>query len=416
LFGAPQPRFRIYTQPSSYLRVLGELLTWPASDNSAVERLETEIGRRTGMKYAVCTPTARTAIYLTLKSLIKPGQRVLLSPLTIVDVINMVICAGGVPTFVDLEKNTCNMDAAEVERQITRDTGAVLVTHLHGLACDIERIRAIGEKNGVPLVEDAAQAFSSQVGGRWVGTFGRAGIFSFGLYKIVNAFFGGMVVTNEESLYRQLKDQMNSFPLMKRSALLHRVLFGLATDVSTLPLPFSLFTYWFFRFGYMHSVDAILDMVTVDRHPLRKSSIPSSLLCRMWPSQANLIKDRLDGVEAHNADRLRAAQRYDAGLRDLPQLILPPLRKDGSHIYTYYAVRCPDRHALMRFGLTRGRDWVLSHYHNCASLEIFKDFYASCPIAEATAKELLYLPTYPRYSPEEVDRNIKVIREFFNRP
>jgi len=416
MFGAPQPRFRIYTQPASYSGVLGEVLAGPAAEESSFEQLEQEISRRTGAKYAVCIPTARTGIYLTLAALIKPGQKVLLSPLTIVDVINMVICAGGVPVFLDLEANTCNLAAAEVERHIDQDTGAVLVTHLHGLVCDIERIRIACERVRVPLIEDAAQSFSAQAGGRWTGTFGRAGIFSFGMYKIVNAFYGGMIVTNDPDLHRRLRKRMGEFPFMTRGMLLHKALFALATDLSTLPLPFSLFTYWFFRYGYLQGIEAIQDLVTVDRHPARKESMPASLLCRMWSSQARLILKQLNGVEANNQSRLRAAQRYDAGLRDIPELILPPLRTDGSHLYTYYAIRCPDRHRLMRYGLKRRRDWVVSHYHNCASLQIFKDFFRSCPQAEATANELLYLPSYPRYSNGEIDKNIEVIREFFKHP
>jgi perosamine synthetase len=416
MLGAPQPRYRIYTTPSSYTALLPELLTNHPSQESSIEALEKEICRRANVPYAVCMPTARTGIYLTLLSLIKPGQKVLLSPLTIVDVINMVICAGGVPVFVDLEKNTCNLDAAEVERLIDRDTGAVLVTHLHGLACDIERIRAACERAGVPLIEDAAQSFSAQVNGKWTGTLGRAGIYSFGMYKIVNAFFGGMVVTPDEALYRQLKVRMSAFPYISYGMLLHKYLFALATDISTLPLPFSLFTYWFFRFGYLKQVDAILDLVTVDRYPKRADTIRQELLCRLRPSQSRLILSQLDGVHTNNQARIRTAQRYYEGLKDIAQIILPPMKTDGSHLYTYYAVRFPDRHAFMRYAFEHGRDLVLSHYHNTASLSIFKEFYRDCPNAEATAKELVYLPTYPRYKTTEIDQTIRVIHGFFGRP
>lgn len=416
MFGAPQPRFRIYTRPASYQRMLTGLLSERPGHESSLEQLEQEVARRAGVRFAICTPTARTGIYLALASLIKPGQKVLLSPVTIVDVINMVLCAGGIPHFIDTEENTCNIDAAEVERHIDSNTGAVLVTHLHGLACDIERIRAVCERAKVPLIEDAAQSFSTRVNSRWTGSFGRAGIFSFGMYKIVNTFYGGMVITNDESLHAAIRSRMASFPYMERSMLLHKVLFALATDISTLPLPFSMFTYWFFRYGYLHHIDVIQDLVTVDRYPVRHETMRSSLLCRMRPVQASLIYDQLDGVEANNQARIRAAQQYHEGLQDIPELVLPPHRNDGSHLYTYYAFRCPDRHALMRYALKRRRDLVLSHYHNCASLDIFKDFYRDCPRAEATARQLIYLPTYPRYRAQQIDENIRVIREFCGRP
>jgi perosamine synthetase len=415
MLGAPQPRFRIYTKPSSYAALASDVLTNRIGDEKPIEELEREVSRRAGVPYAVCMPTARTGIYLTLKALIKPGQKVLLSPITIVDVINMVIAAGGVPFFIDVEKNTCNVDAAEVARHLTPDVGAVLITHLHGLACDVEKIRAACDRAGVPLIEDAAQSFSTTVNGRWTGSFGRAGIFSFGMYKIVNAFFGGMVITPDEKLYRQLKAETAKFPFMDHGMLTHKYLFALATDISTTALPFSLFTYWFFRMGYLKKIDAILDMVTVDRHPKRANTIRPELLCRLRPAQASLILRQLDEVEANNRARVRTAERYDAGLRDIPELILPPLRTDGTHIYTYYPVRFPDRHGFMRYAFQRRRDMVLSHYHNTAALDVFKDFYQPCPNADATAKELVYLPTYPRYQPDQIDKNIRVIRDYFKR-
>jgi perosamine synthetase len=414
MLGAPQPRFRIYTSPNSYRMVLPELFR-QAEAPEALESLERAVTKRTGARFAVTMPTARTGIYLTLRALIRPGQKVILSPLTIVDVVNMVIAAGGIPVFADVGRNTCNIDAEEVEKLLSPEVGAVLVTHLHGLACDIRRIRAACDQAEVPLIEDAAQSYSATVEGKWTGTFGRAGIFSFGLYKIVNAFFGGMVITDDETLYRRLKAEMGKLPLMAPGMLRHKVLFGLATDLSTLPLPFSAFTYWFFRYGFLNEVDAILDLVTVDRHPKRSERIRPELLCRLRPQQARLIERQLDTVAEGNAARIRAAQRYDAGLRSIPELTLPPLHTDGSHLYTYYAIRSPDRRGLMRHGFKRRRDWVLSHYHNCASLEIFKDFYRPCPNAEATAQELLYLPTYPRYRVPEIDRNVAVVRDFFRR-
>ncbi|MFH1618778.1 MAG: DegT/DnrJ/EryC1/StrS family aminotransferase [bacterium] len=413
MLGVPQSRFRIYTDPSSYARVAWELATGRAQQGNAVEELEQTVARRADVRHAICMPTARTGIYLTLASIIKPGQKVLLSPITIVDVINMVLCAGGVPCFMDVEENTCNIDAAEIERNIDKNTGAVLVTHLHGLACDIERIRRTCEQTGVPLLEDAAQSFSTTVNGRWTGTFGKAGIYSFGMYKLVNAFFGGMVVTNDDALSRDIRQRLASLPYMKQGMFLKKWLFALATDISTHPLPFSLFTYWFFRYGYLHGVAAIQDMVTVDRHPVRRSAIPEELLCRMWPMQARLIAAQLDGVASGNSTRVSAGQRYHEGLSGIPQLILPPLRTDNSHIYTYYPIRCPDRHALMRYAMLRRLDLVLSHYHNTASIPVFSDFSRSCPRAEATAKELLYLPTYPRYRRDQIDKNIEVIRDFF---
>ena len=142
MFGAPDPRYRIYTKPASYATVLSSLLDPGIHGEPRLREVEQDICKRAGVKYGLFMPTARTAIYATLASLIRPGQKVLMSPITIVDVVNMVLSAGGIPTFVDVDKNTCNIRADALERRIDKNAGAVLVTHLHGLACDIERIRA----------------------------------------------------------------------------------------------------------------------------------------------------------------------------------------------------------------------------------------------------------------------------------
>src|SRR4051794_30154759 len=178
----PLPRLRIYTSLGQYVRVLAETVTGRARRGDEVQALETTVADHVGVRCAVAMPLARVGIYFAVKGLISPGQKVILSPYTIADVVNMVVCAGGIPVFADIERNTCNVDAAEIERLIDDATGAVMVTHFYGLACDIERIAQICMAKGVPLIEDAAQAFGVRVNGRPVGTSGAAGIFSFGMY------------------------------------------------------------------------------------------------------------------------------------------------------------------------------------------------------------------------------------------
>src|SRR5581483_8845744 len=91
----------------------------------------------------IAVPMCRVGIYLALKHLIRKGQKVILSPYTISEVVNMVLCAGGVPVFADVEPTaTCNIDAQSVLDLLTTttDVGAVLVTHFYGLICNIAPI------------------------------------------------------------------------------------------------------------------------------------------------------------------------------------------------------------------------------------------------------------------------------------
>src|SRR5688572_19162810 len=195
--GAPRPRYRLYSAPGSYLRVAREVLLGRSARGPGIEELEARLMAFSSVPRAVCMPSARVGIFLVLKNLIRPGQEVVLSPYTIADVVNMVICAGGVPVFADVERSTCNIDPKSVARLIGPRTGAVLATHLHGLCCDLEPLSRLCREKGIPLVEDAAQAFGASLDGRRAGTWGQAGVYSFGMYKNVNAIFGGAVVTSD---------------------------------------------------------------------------------------------------------------------------------------------------------------------------------------------------------------------------
>src|SRR5262245_29434779 len=154
----PQPRYRMYGASRKYLSVVGDLLTGRVGEGDGESSLEASFCRYIGARHAISMPQARVSLFCALRVFIKPGAKVVLSPYTIHDVINMVICAGGVPVFADIDRKTCNIDPAEIEKLVDRDTGAVLITHLHGLACDVERIADFCRSRGVALLEDCAQA------------------------------------------------------------------------------------------------------------------------------------------------------------------------------------------------------------------------------------------------------------------
>ena len=345
----------------------------------------------------LCVPQGRVGVYLAVKATITPGQKVVLSPYTIADVINMVICAGGVPVFADVERCTTNIRPEEVERLIDDETGAVMVTHLHGMACDIEQIAAICEAKNIPLIEDAAQSFGARVRGRVVGAFGDVGVFSFGMYKNVTAFYGGMIVTDSDALHAAMRAELEHVPYMSLLAVFAKAGKALVTDVVTMPALFKAITYWIFRFGYLHQVRAINKFVTVELDTSRKSALPGAYLRRLLPAQARMVLRQLPKIDADAAMRIRYARMYCDGLRGLPGLIIPPFRDDGSHVYNYVPIQYSEREALVKWVMARGCDMAVQHLKNCASLPAFAPEYRDCPDAEATAAQTILLPNYPAY-------------------
>ena len=412
---SPQPRFRIYASPSSYMSVLKDVVHGGTNKGDDCQKLESEIRRRFNVPFSVCVPQARMGIYWAVKAVIKPGQKVILSPYTIVDVINMVICADGVPVFADVERGTCNIDPVEVEKLIDKDTGAVLITHLHGLVCPVDRIIEICKRHHVPLIEDAAQAFGAKFNGKFAGSFGDIGIYSFGRYKNLISFYGGMVVTPHTEIQKKIRSELEAFPYMETGEIGKRVLGCLAKDIATAPFIFQQFVYRIFRFAHLHNIGFINRYVAAEPDINRKYNVPDAYFRRMTPMQARLVMSKIERVENDTSIRINCARIYHEGLSGLKELILPPLRTDGSHIYTAFPVQYSHRDALVRWLMEHRRDIGIQHLKNCAALPGFKNYFRECPRATSTSEDIILLPTYPRYTEGEIRRNIEAIHAFFRR-
>lgn len=414
MFFPSLPRFRAYTTTNDYLSIGSWFVTGKWAKGNDVELLERDFARTMDVDHAVAVNQARVGIYLAVRALVSPGRnKVIMSPYTIFDVVNMVVAAGGHPVFADIERETSNIDAAKIEPLIDELTVAVMVTHLHGLMCDIEKVVDIARAHGVPVIEDTAQALGAHVGNRKAGTFGDIGIFSFGLAKNVNSFYGGMVVTRSNEINRRIRHELESFALIDRGQLAKRTIYGLAADFSTWPPLFRSLTFWLFRLGHLKNIEFLNKRVRVEDNPILRQEMPEAYRRRMSPAQARLIRRHLPDVERAQKRRLETAALYHRGLSDIPDILLPPLRLDGSHAYLVFPIQVPDRHALVRHLMTVGRDCTIQHLKNCADLDCFAPYAQSCPNARLTASSTVVLPTYPRYSKNEARKTVAAIRSFF---
>jgi perosamine synthetase len=415
MFSAPQPRSQLYTTASAYARAATAALSGIGYEGKGVVALERALEALHPGCHAVAVPMARVGIYLTLKRLIRSGQKVILSPYTISDVVNMVLCAGGVPVFADVEEGgSCNIDPQDVLRLLdsTEDVGAVLVTHFYGLICDIEPILEACRRRAIPVIEDAAQAFGARWQGARAGSLADAGILSFGLLKHVTGFVGGAVLTRHEDLARRIRQELQAFTVFPRKTLLKQMMTGAGFDVATSPAVFDTMVYWLFRYAYLHDVKFFNNKLDTDSAPVSYSIFPQRYAYRMSGVQADIIRSQFASYETNVRERIAKARLYAAGLEGVAGLTLPPTRVDGSHIYVYYAVLAQDRDALAR-ALTRGlRDVQISHHRNCASLECFARFHRDCPNAERAARQVLYLPVYPGYREDQIRANIDAIQRF----
>lgn len=411
----PASRLRLYTNPRLYRDAVSGLVSPHFATGSDVETLERRVSQLTGKRYAIAMPMARVGIYLAIRHLIEPGQKVLLSPYTIADVINMVICAGGVPVFADIDRKSCNIAPESISRLIDEDTGAVLVTHFYGQTAEIEKIKEICEPHRVPIIEDAAQAFGAEANGVRAGGFGHAGVFSFGMFKNVNSFYGGMLVTDDPVLTNKIRTEMANWPFESRAHLGSKVISSFVTDLATWPPLFRTLTFRLFRWAFLNDISSINNKLKIDVDPRAKTELPKSYEVRFTPLQARMIIPQLDDVERHTSARIRAAERYYEELSDIPELLVPSPQERQRHVFWYYPVQYHDRAGLVAHCMRQGRDITMSYHRNCAALDCFSQYGADCPNADATANSLIYLPTYPRYGEKEIEGTIKAIRSYFGR-
>jgi dTDP-4-amino-4,6-dideoxygalactose transaminase len=404
----------LYTRGDTYAGILSDLLwrRWERGDE--IERLEALLCQRFGVPDVVAVNQARVGIHLAMRAVLQPGQEVVLSPYTIADVVNMVVAAGGKPVFADICADTHNLDVDQALSLLSPNTGAVLVTHLHGLAVDVVRLADACRARGVALIEDCAQALGARNHGRAVGTFGDAAVVSFGMYKNVSAVYGGAVLCKRADIAGRVRAIQAAWPSEAPAHFLKKMGHSLATDIVTYPPLFSRVTYPLFRFAHLKGVGILNKQVQFDMNPTLLRALPLHYQRRMTPSQARLVLRGLPRLDPDREARVRSAHIYHAGLVGIPGLTVAPLCADGSHVYTYFALQCDRAQDLVRHGMQSGRDFAMQHLKNCADLPCFSAYARDCPNARRSAKETVLLPTYPRYSEAEVRANVAAVRAFFS--
>ncbi len=185
---------------------VGECLRsgWISSRGKFVQRFEQSFSEYLGVPYcaSVCNGTA--ALQTALGALgIGTGDEVIVPTFTYIASVSTIVGAGATPVLVDCLPDTWQMDPQSVQFKLTPRTKAIVVVHLYGGVCMMERIMDIASENGLFVIEDCAEAMGARLNGRLTGTFGDVSTFSFYGNKTITTGEGGMVVTCNHSLYEK---------------------------------------------------------------------------------------------------------------------------------------------------------------------------------------------------------------------
>jgi perosamine synthetase len=188
---------------------------WISSSGSYLQKFENAFAEYCGVRFGVGVCNGTVALHIALRALgIKEGDEVIIPDFTMIASAFAVCYTGAKPVFVDADKDTWNLDTSKIEEKITKKTKAIMPVHIFGNMCSMDAIMAIAKKHNLYVVEDAAEAHGSEYKGKKSGSYSDLAAFSFYANKNITTGEGGMVITDNEELYKQAKYFKNlCFPL-----------------------------------------------------------------------------------------------------------------------------------------------------------------------------------------------------------
>lgn len=181
---------------------------WMSTVGVNINEVERMACEKVGCKYAVALSAGTAALHMAVKLAgVKPGDKVFCSDMTFDATVNPVVYEGGVPVFIDTEYDTWNMDPVALEKafEIYPEAKVVVVAHLYGTPGKIDQIKAICEKHGATIIEDAAESLGATYKGVQTGTFGTYNAISFNGNKIITGSSGGMLLTDSEDAANKVR-------------------------------------------------------------------------------------------------------------------------------------------------------------------------------------------------------------------
>ncbi len=171
-----------------------------------VRTFEEKFASYCGSQYAQAVTSGTVALKVALAVLgVGPGDEVITQGFTFVATWEAIFDVGATPVFTEVDE-TLNMDPTDLEKKITGQTKAIIPVHMLGAQARIKEIKAIADKHGIPVIEDTAQATGGTIDGKYLGTFGKCGTFSFDAVKTMTTGEGGMVITDDERTWRNMSE------------------------------------------------------------------------------------------------------------------------------------------------------------------------------------------------------------------
>lgn len=366
---------------SAELAALREVLTsgW-ITTGPKNQALEAAFCQLTGNRHAIAVSSATGGMHVTLMALgIGPGDEVITPSQTWVSTLNMICLLGATPVMIDVDNDNLMITPEAVAAAITSRTKAIIPVHYAGAPADIDAIRAVGERHGIPVIEDAAHAAGTHYKGRHVGWQGTA-IFSFHAIKNMTCAEGGLIVTDDDELASRI-----------RSLKFH----GLGVDA--------------------------YDRQTHGRAPQAEVIAPG-FKYNLADINAALALVQLEKLPHANQRRAEIAQRYLRELADTPFTPLTVPAWDHQHAWHLFIIRVDEaacgisRDALMEKLKAMGIGTGL-HFRAAHTQKYYRERFpeVSLPNTEWNSARICSLPLFPDMTDDDVTRVISALRQLSGR-
>lgn len=338
-----------------------------------IAEFEQTVADYVGAKYAVAISNGTSALHAACFAAgIGPGDEVITTPLTFAASANCVLYCGGTPVFADVDPRTYNIDPEDIRRKITDRTKAIIAVHLAGQPCDMDAIHSIAREHGLIVIEDGAHALGSVYKGKKVGSLSDMTTFSFHPVKPITTGEGGMIVTDNEELYKKM--------VLFRSH-------GITRDDSMMTRNDGPWFYQQFDLGYNYRI----------------TDIQCALGCSQMKKLDRFLKRRKELVA-----------RYNEAFADCSNIVTPyqfPDTESGWHLYIVQVKNCDRKQvfeALREKGIGVNVHYIPVYMHPYYQENGYKDVH--CTNAEEIYSHIISLPLYPGLTDEQQDYVIDTLK------
>ena len=378
-------RFLPFVSPSigeeEESEVLDTLRSGWITTGPKVERFERRFAEYIGAENAVAVSSCTAALHLSLVAAgVGPGDEVITSPLTWASTANVVIHQGATPVFVDVDRDTLNIDPELIERAITPKTKAIMPVHIAGLPCAMDVMRTIAEKHGLCVIEDAAHALGAEYRRKKIGTISEFTCFSFYPIKNITTIEGGMITLADAEVADKLRTLSN---------------FGMSKDA------------W--------------KRYSQDEGSFRTAEvIYPGYKYNMTDVQASLGLHQIEKLPAFLSAREKYAKIYDRAFAELDEVTVPSVPAYVKHArHLYIIILDVDKLKLSRDefidamkaeNIGTGVHFVSLHLH-----QYYRERYGyrpqDFPNADYLSRRVVSLPLYPKMTEKNVHDVIVAVKK-----